>query len=76
MVEMLAGSPVSGLRVRHLAASSSCSIAPSPSAPVGPPVLNIFDFMSEALNDVVDTNYISLHVPNLERMAGRPARRR
>ncbi len=75
MVEMLAGLRVSGLRVRHLASKLELldrAIARGDLS--ARQVLNILDLSSEALNDVVDTNYISLHVKNLERMAGRPAR--
>ena len=75
--QMLAGLVVSGLRVHHLStkldllgraiAFGSLSVEQ---------YLNVFDFMSEALSDVVETNYIALHNPNLERMAAQLKARR
>jgi pyruvate,orthophosphate dikinase len=75
MVEMLRGLRIAGLRVQHL--STKLEILERGIA-LGTlsasQYLNIFDFMSEALNDVVQTNYIALHNPNLERMAQRLTR--
>ncbi len=73
MAEMLRGLRIAGLRVQHL--SSKLEILERGivlGTLSASQYLNIFDFMSEALNDVVQTNYIALHNPNLERMAQRP----
>jgi len=75
MVEMLRGLKIAGLRVQHL--SSKLEILERGivlGTLSASQYLNIFDFMSEALNDAVQTNYIALHNPNLERMAQRPGR--
>lgn len=71
MKEMLAGLVVSGLRVRDLA--TQLHLLERSVARGGLSVhqyLNILDFMSEALNTAVATNYISLHGDNLERLVG------
>ncbi len=71
MEEMLAGLVVSGLRVRHL--ETQLHLLERSVARGGLSVhqyLNILDFMSEALNTAVATNYISLHGDNLERLVG------
>ena len=74
MTEMMTGLRVSGLRVQHL--STKLDILRRGIA-LGTlsarQYLNIFDFMSEALNDVVQTNYIALHDANLERLGPRLA---
>jgi pyruvate,orthophosphate dikinase len=74
MAEMLAGLRISGLRVQHL--STKLDILRRGIA-LGnlsaSQYLNIFDFMSEALNDVVQTNYIALHDANLDRLGPRLA---
>lgn len=75
MSQMLAGLRISGLRVQHLSTKLDIlrrgialgNLSASQH-------LNIFDFMSEALNDVVQTNYIALHDANLERLGERMAR--
>jgi pyruvate,orthophosphate dikinase len=75
MTEMLAGLLVSGLRVRALEGNLALlerGIALG--TLTTRQYLNIFDFMSEALNDAIETNYISLHNPALQGMAGRLAR--
>jgi len=74
MTEMLAGLLVSGLRVRNLEGNLELlgrGIALG--TLTTRQYLNIFDFMSEALKDAIETNYISLHNPSLERLAGRLA---
>ena len=71
MKEMLAGLAASGLRVRHL--ETQLHLLEKSVARGGLSVhqyLNILDFMSEALNTAVATNYISLHGDNLERLVG------
>lgn len=69
--QMLAGLRVAGLRVHHLSTKldllgSAITLGTLSTEQY----LNVFDFMSEALSDVVETNYLELHEPNLRRMAG------
>jgi len=74
MKQMLAGLVVSGLRVRHLATQLDLlERGIGLGSLSAQQYLNILDLMSEALNDAVATNYISLHGTNLERLAGRVA---
>jgi len=75
--QMLLGLRVAGLRVHHLSTKLDIlrrGIAQGTLS--ASQYLNIFDFMSEALSDVIQTNYIALHNLNLERMAPRLARER
>ena len=67
--EMLEGLKIAGLRIQHLSTKLEIlgSVIKHGSLSAGQ-YLNIFDFMSEALNDVVETNYIALHNRNLERL--------
>ena len=67
--EMLEGLKISGLRVQHLSTKLEIlgRVIDHGTLSAGQ-YLNIFDFMSEALNDVVETNYIALHNRNLERL--------
>jgi len=67
--EMLEGLKIAGLRIQHLSTKLEIlgRIIEHGSLSAGQ-FLNIFDFMSEALNDVVETNYIALHNSNLERL--------
>lgn len=68
--QMLAGLVISGLRVHHLTTKLELlGRAIAFGSLSAEQYLNVFDFMAEALNDVVETNYIALHNPNLERMA-------
>ncbi len=74
MAEMLRGLRIAGLRVQHLTSKlgileRGIALGTLSAAQF----LNILDFMSEALNDVVESNYIALHDTNLERMARRLA---
>jgi len=72
MKQMLAGLVVSGLRVRHLATQLDLLERGIGLGTLSAhQYLNILDLMSEALNDAVATNYISLHGANLEKLAGR-----
>jgi pyruvate,orthophosphate dikinase len=67
--EMLEGLKIAGLRVQHL--STKLEILGrviNHGTLSAAQFLNIFDFMAEALNDVVETNYIALHNRNLERL--------
>ncbi len=67
--EMLEGLKIAGLRIQHLSTKLEIlgRVIEHGSLSAGQ-YLNIFDFMSEALNDVVETNYIALHNRNLERL--------
>jgi pyruvate,orthophosphate dikinase len=67
--EMLEGLKIAGLRVQHLSTKLEIlgRVIDHGTLSAGQ-YLNIFDFMSEALNDVVETNYIALHNRNLERL--------
>jgi pyruvate,orthophosphate dikinase len=69
MEQMLIGLQVVGLRVHHL--STKLEILERGIA-LGTlsasQYLNIFDFMSEALSDVIEVNYITLHDTNLRRV--------
>lgn len=67
--EMLEGLKIAGLRVQHLSSKLEIlgRVIDHGGLSAGQ-YLNIFDFMSEALNDVVETNYIALHNRNLERL--------
>ncbi|MEE4272276.1 MAG: PEP/pyruvate-binding domain-containing protein [Thermoanaerobaculales bacterium] len=67
--EMLTGLKIAGLRVQHLSTKLEIlgRIIEHGTLSAGQ-FLNIFDFMSEALSDVVETNYIALHNRNLERL--------
>jgi pyruvate,orthophosphate dikinase len=67
--EMLEGLKIAGLRVQHLSTKLEIlgRVIEHGGLSAGQ-FLNIFDFMSEALNDVVETNYIALHNRNLERL--------
>ena len=67
--EMLEGLKIAGLRIQHLSTKLEIlgRVIEHDSLSAGQ-YLNIFDFMSEALNDVIETNYIALHNRNLERL--------
>ncbi|MGD8440852.1 MAG: PEP/pyruvate-binding domain-containing protein, partial [Holophagae bacterium] len=67
--EMLEGLRIAGLRIQHLSTKLDIlgEVVDHRALSAGQ-YLNIFDFMSEALNDVVETNYIALHNRNLERL--------
>jgi pyruvate,orthophosphate dikinase len=67
--EMLEGLKIAGLRVQHLSTKLEIlgRVIEHGGLSAGQ-FLNVFDFMSEALNDVVETNYIALHNRNLERL--------
>ena len=69
LLEMLEGLKIAGLRIQHLSTKLEIlgSVIMHGNLSAGQ-YLNIFDFMSEALNDVVETNYIALHNRNLERL--------
>ncbi len=74
--QMLAGLRIAGLRVHHLSTKLDLlGRALALGNLSAEQYLNVFDFMSEALNGVVETNYLSLHNPNLRRMAGQLAAR-
>jgi len=75
MREMLNGLRIAGLRVHHL--STKLDMLERGIALgnlTASQYLNIFDFMSEALQDVIESNYIALHSANLERVTRRLAR--
>jgi pyruvate,orthophosphate dikinase len=67
LAEMLDGLKIAGLRIQHLTTKIDIlgRVIDHGTLSAGQ-YLNIFDFMSEALNDVVETNYIALHNRNLE----------
>jgi len=67
--EMLEGLKIAGLRIQHLSTKLEIlgRVIERGSLSAGQ-FLNIFDFMSEALSDVIETNYIALHNRNLERL--------
>ena len=67
--EMLEGLKIAGLRIQHLSTKLEIlgRVIEHGSLSAGQ-YLNIFDFMSEALSDVIETNYIALHNRNLERL--------
>jgi len=67
--EMLEGLKIAGLRIQHLSTKLEIlgRVIEHGSLSTGQ-YLNIFNFMSEALNDVIETNYIALHNRNLERL--------
>jgi len=69
LYEMLEGLKIAGLRIQHLSTKLEIlgRVIEHNSLSAGQ-YLNIFDFMSEALNDVIETNYIALHNRNLERL--------
>ncbi len=75
MLQMLKGLRIAGLRVQHLSSKLEMlerGIALGTLS--ASQYLNVFDFMSEALNDVIQSNYIALHNPNLERLSDQLAR--
>ena len=67
--EMLEGLKIAGLRIQHLSTKLEIlgRVIEHGSLSAGQ-FLNIFDFMSDALSDVIETNYIALHNRNLERL--------
>ena len=72
--EMLEGLRIAGLRIQHLSTKLEIlgRVIEHGSLSAGQ-FLNIFDFMSDALSDVIETNYIALHGAGLAKVARQQA---
>jgi len=75
MDQMVEGLRIGGLRVRNLASGLDLlRRGVARQALSAGQYLNLFSLMSEALDDVVDTNYLALHDPGLGRIARQVAK--